>query len=45
MCEICQNNVSRTYAHSMTREHKKRLLVRMRKKKEIAIKKYGWFKY
>ena len=45
MCDLCKNNVSRTYAHSMTREHKKRLFAHMKKKKEIAIKKYGYFKY
>ena len=45
MCEICQNNASRTYTHSRTREHKKLLLLRMKKKKELAIKTFGFFKY
>ena len=45
MCEICQNNVVRTYTHSRTREHKKKLFECMKKKKELAIKKYGYFKY
>lgn len=45
MCDLCQNKQSRTYGHSMTRDHKKRLFARMREKKEMAIKKYGWFKY
>ena len=45
MCEICKNTLSRTYSHSRTREHKKKLFAHMNKKKELAIITYGYFKY
>lgn len=45
MCDLCNNNVARSYTHSRTREHKKRLFECMKKKKQNSIKLLGYFKY
>jgi len=41
MCEICKTNVPRTYFHSRSRIHKKKLFDRMR----IKEKENYYFKY
>jgi ribosomal protein L28 len=45
MCEICGNNVVRTYKHIKSSEHTKKLFAVMRAKKTESIKKYGYYKY
>ena len=45
MCEICKNDVPRTYTHSRTTHHKKLLMKLMKAKKADAILKYGYYKW
>ena len=43
MCDLCKNNLKRSYTHSITRQHKKLLLKKMKEKKTQSIAKYGFF--
>ena len=40
MCNLCQNNESRTYSHSRTQHHRKLLLALFKSKKEEYYLKY-----
>ena len=40
MCNLCNNNESRTYSHSRTNHHKKLLLVLFKQKKDEYYLKY-----
>ncbi|MEY3393469.1 MAG: hypothetical protein RL498_389 [Pseudomonadota bacterium] len=44
-CELCRNNMARTYSHSRTPTHKKMLFAKLLEKKKKAIEKYGYFKW
>lgn len=37
MCDLCKNDVQRTYAHSRTQEHKKRLFAVMKILKQKSL--------
>lgn len=43
-CQLCGSGV-RSYSHSRSSHHLKKLMKIMKEKKRIAIEKYGWFKY
>jgi hypothetical protein len=43
-CELCGSG-NRSYTHSKSSYHKKKLFQIMKEKKQRAIDKYGYFKY
>ena len=43
MCDLCSNSDLRSYSHSKTNLHKKKLMNLFKLKKEEAEKKYGGY--
>lgn len=45
-CRLCNTVVGKSeYSHARTTKHLKLLKQQMKEKKEVSIKKYGYFKY
>ena len=46
MCNLCNNSDQRSYSHSKTNLHKKKLIQLFKLKKNIAEKQFGgYFRY
>ena len=41
MCDLCSNSDLRSYSHSRTNQHKKKLIQVFKEKKNIAEKQFG----